>query len=186
MMTHLRSVTRRLAGFAGDQRAVAAVEFAAILPFMLMLYIGGVEVSQGVSTDRKVTLTSRTVADLASRSTNIDNNGMTSILSASAAVIAPYDSTKLIMTVSRVDVDPKGTSATVKWSDSYNGSPRSVGQAVTLPAALVVANASYIWGEAQYAYTPTLGYVMTSTLTLKDAIFMSPRMSTVVCRNSVC
>src|SRR6202158_5025102 len=52
-----------------ETRATAAVEFAALLPFMLLLYIGGVEISQGVSADRKVTMTSRTVADLASRST---------------------------------------------------------------------------------------------------------------------
>jgi len=186
VLSGMTRLSRRIAGFAADRRAAAAVEFAALLPFMLTLYIGGVEISQGVSADRKVTLTSRTVADLASRATNIDNNQMTDILNASSAVIAPFQSANLIVTVSRVDVDTKGTTATVVWSDSYNGSPRGIGQAVTLPTALMVAKASYIWGEAQYSYTPTLGYVMTGTLTLNDTMFMSPRMSSVVCRNSVC
>ena len=50
-----------------------------LLPLMLTLYLGGVEVSQGISVDRKVTLTARTVADLASQVSSINNTGMTDI-----------------------------------------------------------------------------------------------------------
>jgi Flp pilus assembly protein TadG len=173
----------RLAGFASDGRGAAAVEFAALLPFMLLLYIGGVEVSQGVSADRKVTLTSRTVADLASRSQSVDNPGMTGILNAASTVIAPYDHTKLTVTVSQVKIDAQGN-ATISWSDAYNGTARSKGQSVTVPSALATPNTYLIWGEASYAYRPTLGYVMTSTLNLKDAIFMAPRMSQCVARGA--
>jgi Flp pilus assembly protein TadG len=173
--------SRRL---AAETRATAAVEFAALLPFMLLLYIGGVEISQGVSADRKVTMTSRTVADLASRATNIDNPAMNDILSASSAVVAPFDPARLIVTVSRVDINANGV-ATICWSDSLNGTPRPKSQLVPLPPTLVVHSSSLIWGEAQYAYAPTLGYYMTGTLTLRDSIFMSPRMSSTVTRNSI-
>jgi len=44
-----------------------------------------IEVSQGVGIDRKVTLTTRTMADLASRVTSINNADMTNLLGASAA-----------------------------------------------------------------------------------------------------
>src|ERR1700724_2712683 len=185
--THNSRTVRRLAGrlaaLAFDRRGAAAVEFAALLPFMLLLYIGGVEVSQGVSADRKVTLTSRTVADLASRASTIDDPAMSSILSAASAVIAPYDTTKLTVTVSQVKIDAQGN-ATVAWSDAYNGTARSKGQSVTVPAALAVPNTDLIWGEANYAYKPSLGYVMTSTLNLKDAIFMAPRMTQCVARGT--
>ena len=50
-----------------DQRGVSAVEFAMLLPLMITLYLGVVEISQAVGIDRKVTLTTRTVADLASQ-----------------------------------------------------------------------------------------------------------------------
>jgi hypothetical protein len=82
-----------------------------------------------------------------------------------------------------VYIDGNGN-ATIRWSDSFQGTPRPVGQSVTLPAGLVVNNSYLIWGEAQYSYTPTLGFVMTSTLTLKDAIFMAPRMSLCVARGT--
>ena len=46
----------RLRRFAADQSGVSAVEFAILLPLMLTMYLGGVEVSQAVSADRKTTL----------------------------------------------------------------------------------------------------------------------------------
>jgi hypothetical protein len=36
----------------------------------------------------------------------------------------------------------------------------------------------------QYAYTPTIGYVITGTLTLKDDMFMGPRVSNSVARTA--
>jgi Flp pilus assembly protein TadG len=178
-----RRMLHRIAAFAADRRAVAAVEFAVLLPFMLLLYIGGVEIAEGVSADRKTTLTARTVADLTSRVTTIDDPAMTGILNAAAAVLAPFNVNNLTMTVSQVYIDNNGH-PTVRWSDSLNGTPRAKGSSVTVPAGLVVNNTYLIWGEAQYNYTPTLGYVMTSTLVLRDAIFMAPRMSLCVARGT--
>ena len=42
-----------------DKRGISAVEFAMLLPLMVTLYLGGVEVSQAVAIDRKVTLIAR-------------------------------------------------------------------------------------------------------------------------------
>ena len=162
--------------FGRDQRGVSAVEFAMLLPLMITLYLGTVEVSQGVGIDRKVTLTTRTVADLASQVSSINNTDMTNMLNASAAVIAPYDTSKLKVTVSRVDVDANGI-AKVEWSDTLDGSKRAVGSTVTLPTALKVPNTSLIWSEVSYSYKPTIGYVMTGTLNLSDQIYMRPRLS---------
>ena len=53
---------------------------------------------------------------------------------------------------------------------------------MTLPAALNTASTSLIWAEAQYAYTPTIGYVITGTMNLKDQIYMRPRLSDTVTR----
>ena len=92
-----------------DQRGVSAVEFAMLLPLMITLYLGVVEISQAVGIDRKVTLTTRTVADLASQVQSITNTDMTNLLGASAAVIAPYDAAPLKVTVSEVYIDANGT-----------------------------------------------------------------------------
>ncbi len=170
-----------LARFLEDRRGVSAVEFAMLLPLMVTLYLGSVEISQGVGIDRKVTLTTRTVADLASQVSSINNTDMTNLLNAATAVIAPYDASKLKVTVSAVTIDGNGN-AKVAWSDTRNGTARTVGSTVTLPAALKVNNTTLIWSEVTYAYTPTIGYVVTGTLNLSDQIYMRPRLSDTVAR----
>src|SRR3954454_12559958 len=87
-----------VAGFASDQGGVSAVEFAMLLPLMITLYLGSVEISQGVGIDRKVTLTSRTVGDLASQVQSISNSDMDNLLRAASAVVAPYDKTLIKVT----------------------------------------------------------------------------------------
>jgi Flp pilus assembly protein TadG len=176
MKTLTPSLSQRLANLRGDQRGVSSVEFAMLLPLMLTLYLGAVEISQAVGIDRKVTITSRTVADLASQVSSISSSDMSNILGASSAVISPYDASKLKVTVSEVSIDNNG-SAKVVWSCTLGGTARTVGSSVTLPAALNVANTSLIWGEAAYSYKPAIGYVVTGTLNLSDQIYMSPRLS---------
>jgi Flp pilus assembly protein TadG len=172
-------LSRRLASFARDRRGVSAVEFALLLPLMVTLYLGSVEISQGVGIDRKVTLTARTVADLASQVSSIASTDMSNILTATSAVIAPYDASKLKVTVSAVTIDSSST-AKIKWSCTLNGTQRAVGSTVTLPAALNVASTTLVWAEATYAYKPTIGYVVTGTLNLADQIYMRPRLSDTV------
>ena len=94
-------IPARLARFSRDERGVSAVEFALLLPVMITIYLGGVEVSQGISIDRKVTLTARTVADLVSQVSSIDAPGVSNVLQASTAVMSPYpvDKAKVTVTV---------------------------------------------------------------------------------------
>lgn len=179
----VRGLCERLERLRTDQRGVSAVEFAMLLPLMLSLYLGAVEISQGIGADRKVTLTARTVADLVSQVSSINNSDMTNSLNAATAVMAPFSSANLKVTVTSVSIDAQGK-ATVAWSDTKNGSARAKGSTVTLPAALNVPNSSLIWSEVQYSYTPVVGHVVTGTLTLKDQIYMRPRVSDAVARTS--
>ncbi len=174
---------RRFGGMANDERGVSAVEFAMLLPLMLSLYLGAVEVSQGIGADRKVTITARTVADLVSQVTAVNNNDMTNSLNAAATVMAPFPAGNLKVVVSSVAIDAQGK-ATIAWSDTLNGTARAKGSTVTLPAALNIPNSSLIWSEVQYAYKPVIGYVVSGTLNLKDHIHMRPRMSDTVARTT--
>jgi Flp pilus assembly protein TadG len=179
----VRNFVHPLQRLARDERGISAVEFAMLLPLMVTLYLGAVEISQGIAADRKVTLTTRTVADLVSQVSTINNADMTNSLNAASAVMAPFASSNLKVTVSSVNIDAQGK-ATVAWSDTLNGTARATGSTVTLPAALAVANSSLIWSEVQYAYKPTIGYLISGTLTLKDQIYMRPRLSDKVARTT--
>jgi Flp pilus assembly protein TadG len=178
-----QDLRRRFGGLANDERGVSAVEFAMLLPLMLTLYLGAVEVSQGIGADRKVTITARTVADLVSQVTSVNNLDMTNSLNAAATVMAPFSAGNLKVVVSSVAIDAQGK-ATIAWSDTLNGTARAKGSTVTLPAALNIPNSSLIWSEVQYAYKPVIGYVVSGTLNLKDHIYMRPRMSDTVARTA--
>ncbi|MGZ5897981.1 MAG: TadE/TadG family type IV pilus assembly protein, partial [Xanthobacteraceae bacterium] len=116
----LARTPRPLRRFLADKRGVSAVEFAMLLPLMVTLYLGGVEVSSAVAIDRKMTLVARTLGDLVAQATSVDNAAMTSILSATTAVMAPYPDTNLKITVSSVQINSQGV-AKVSWSDTKNG-----------------------------------------------------------------
>jgi Flp pilus assembly protein TadG len=168
------SLLRRFSPIARDQRGVSAVEFALLAPVMIGLYLGCAEVSDGVGADRKVSLTSAALANLTSQVATISSSDMTNILDASSAIIAPYAASRLKMTVSCLKIDAN-KNVTVKWSVTRGGSVNS--GAMTIPSALAVANSQLILAEVSYAYTPTIGYTISGTLTLSDKMYMSPRIA---------
>ena len=178
-----RVLRRRVHRLVRDERGLSAVEFAMLLPLMLALYLGAVEISQAIAADRKVTLTARTVADLVSQVPSINNADMSNSLNASAAVMAPYPANRLKVTISSISINAEGR-ATVAWSDTLNGTARARGADVALPSALAVPNSSLILSEVEYSYTPTIGYVITGSLSLKDQIYMRPRLSASVGRTA--
>jgi Flp pilus assembly protein TadG len=179
-------LTRLIRAFRADGRGTSAIEFALLLPVMLILYVAGIEISNGIAIDRKVTLTARTVTDLVSRASSISTGDMGDILAASAAVVAPYIPNNLSVTVSEVYVDNNGNARVWGFSCSYQGTVRNIGDTVPLPSQLTVNNSYLIWGEAQYNYTPSIAYVISGTLNLRDQIFMSPRMSSSVTGPQTC
>lgn len=173
-LSSFATVHRRKLRFARDQRGVSAVEFALLAPIMIGLYFGCVEISDAVSVDRKVSLTAAALANLSSQVTTISSGDMSNIFDASGAIVAPYDVTKMKMTVTCISIDAN-KNATVKWSATRNGTVNS--GTANLPAALQVANSQIILAEASYAYQPTVGYTITGTLNLADKMYMTPRQA---------
>ena len=91
---------------------------------MIALYLGCVEISDGVGADRKVSLTAAALANLTAQVTTISTSDMTNILDASTAIIAPYSAAKLKITVSCLNIDAN-KNAKVKWSATRNGTAQS-------------------------------------------------------------
>ena len=180
-MTATSSMPRKIRRFGRDRRGVSAVEFAFIAPVMIGLYLGCVEISDGVAVDRKVSLVAGALANLtASCGSSNANSGscannilsateMNNILAASSAIIAPYNAINLTMTVSCLSVDAN-KNVTMKWS---TGTLQS--GSVTILAALAAVPRTLIYSTVSYAYTPIVGYTITGSLTLSDHMYMSPR-----------
>ena len=164
----------KLMSFKRNDSGVSAVEFALLAPMMIGLYLGGVEVSEGISVDRKVTLAAGAVANLAAQGTTLSTADMTNVLDATSTIIAPYSAGPLKITLSCINIDANKV-ATVKWSVTRNGTARS--GSITLPSALQVANTQLVFGEVSYSYTPTVGHMIKSAINLSDTMYMAPRIT---------
>ena len=124
-MARATSIAR---AFARSRGGVAAVEFAFILPVMLLLYIGVVDVTRGVIASRKLNLLSRTVSDLVSQQPSaltVPISKLSAILGSATAVMRPFSTTSLILTVSAVDIKAKSDKTCcdvlVRWSYTQGG-----------------------------------------------------------------
>lgn len=172
----------RLREFRADENGVAAIELAIVLPFMLLLCMGGVELGNALSINVKVTATVHTIADILSQNKCVTTSDVTGILNASSYVLTPYDITKAVVTVSEVQPTGDNITAKVVWSQSLNGTARTTGTTVNLPASLtgVPTTAGLILGEATYFYTPNLGYTISGTVALSDSYYLYPRQTSFV------
>lgn len=182
----MKSMSRRLLhahrtarDFLRDRTGIAAVEFAFILPLMLVMFFGTVEFSQGVAVDRKVTIMARTMSDLTSQNTSVTSTQLNNFFAASTAIMTPYSASPVQSTISELYVDPNTLAARVQWS--VGNAPRAVGSTVTIPTALQVGGTYLIFSEVSYRYVPTIGYVMSpSGVNLSDVAYTRPRQSTCV------
>jgi Flp pilus assembly protein TadG len=179
-----RSLRRLFRDWAADCRGIAATEFAFIVPLMLVLFFGTVEFCSAIAIDRKVSLTARTLSDLTSQSISIADSDTAAFFLVASKIIWPYPETQpnpyfaspVSGTISELWVNPSTHKAVVQWSKGT--AARTPGTLVTtVPTALLVDGAHLVFSEVSYTYTPTVGYVMKSAVTLSDVAYTRPRQS---------
>ena len=164
-----------------DIRAVSTVEFALILPVVLLMYAIMVMLSEAMIVKQDVVTTARTITDLVAQT---DQTGQLSTatlqaeLGAAGAVMTPWDTSNLSIVITELLVNSDGT-GTVVWSQgSYNGTARTVGTILPKPSSAFTAGSYQLYGEVSYVYTPLQIFLpMTGPFTLSEAVFNSPRNS---------
>ena len=177
----------RLGRIRTDKGGVAALEFALILPLMLSMYLGSVELTKGIMASRKVNLVSRTIADISaqqSTAAKIPSTQIAAIFTASTAIMAPYSTSSLKMTASAITIQTTSSGsccvAMVNWSYTQGGTLRPCGTPLTqttdpnaqaayntIPQGLIPTSVTIttpntavqylIIADVQYIYTPNFG-----------------------------
>jgi Flp pilus assembly protein TadG len=170
-----------------DARGAAAVEFALILPVLVLLYAVGFEICQAATVNRKLTDTTVQLANLTSQYTTVAKSDIATIMNASSETMTPFSNGALSLVLSEVSIDDSGN-ATVTWSESYvdgvafQGTPLTT--APVAPASFATPNSSYIVVQSSYAYTPLIAGTWMPTITLSGHSFMLPRDSaSIPCSN---
>src|SRR5947209_10071638 len=207
MMRNISMIWRSFANKARqDERGIAAVEFALILPFMLTLYLGVVELSKGYMASQRMTLVARTLADLVAQqqqlqtggTTNVTDSIMSNIFGASAAIMAPYSTTNLKMTLSQVLLSNKsdGTCCQAKtdWTITNNGGTARPRQTLmpsnaapvsttTIPTGFTTSPATpgpIVVSDVSYQYIPGFSFQIwnwkaSKTFSMAQTQYMRPR-----------
>lgn len=164
-------------GFAADRRGVAAVEFALVVPVVIVAYLAGFEVMEASTVYRKLTDTTVQLANVTSQYTTMSATDVSNVLGASAQIMTPYPTTNLSITLSEVTTDNNGA-GWVSWSSAYPSGPGLAhNTAVTMPAGFQTPNSSYILVQTSYAYQPIIGGAFVKPITMTNQIFMLPRGS---------
>ena len=162
-----------------ETRAAAAVEFALVVPVLLILYMGTIEVSDLIAVDRRVNVIAGTMGDIVARADGcISNTNLTDYFKASEGIIVPYNKTPLKQVVTFLSVHATTGVATVTWSQAYNGgTAKTVNSVYALPTAMVdVSKGKWVvMAEGYYSYRPLLGWVVKTAINLHRVSYYVPR-----------
>lgn len=160
-----------------DRRGVAVVEFALIVPVLLVIYLVGYDAAQAVAAYRKLSTTTIQLANVSAQYTTMSANDVSNVFSASAQVMAPFSASGLQIVLSEITTN-SSSAATVAWSQAYNGGAAlTQGAAFTLPAGVASPDTSYILVQTSYSWTPPVAFGPIGTVPMTDQIYMLPRQS---------
>jgi Flp pilus assembly protein TadG len=175
----VRSAFRRgLERLRAAESGMAAVEFSLILPIMVLLWIGGVEVASALSVDRRCNNLAAAIGDLVARDKKMTPNKISAIFDIAPGAMFPYAATGTSMRITAVKMDEDGN-ATVAWSQAEGEHAAYADNAdmnEIVPESLRVPDSQLIMSEAYTTYTPAVGYVITGELDLEDRMFFVPRL----------
>lgn len=184
-------ISRHMKKFAAAETGVAAIETALILPFLLFLYFGMIDLTSLIAFNRKITYSASVAADATSQN-------KTSMLE--SATTDYYKGVELIMSptpTDRIKVDiygyrPSGGAAVQIWKTSKSTGPTCASTpSVSAMPPLMTAGNDIIVAIACMQYTP---YVATflgenvlgaTTFNLEQVVMLRPRSSlTLTCYES--
>jgi len=169
-----------------DRRGVAALEFGLIVPLLIGLYVGAVEIGNLLSIDRRLSEVTSTAADLTAQVQTVSTADLADITTAAESIITKSYLTSMTppkIVLSSVVADANNTPK-VAWSYAVNGAtPRTTNSVVTLPTGLTQASSSVIMAEVTYAYAPLLtlwGFGSPAPFTISKTFYERPRRSLTV------
>lgn len=143
--------------FARAEGGVSGVEFALIAPILVLMFMASIELPRAITTGRRVSLATTTMADLISRT---DTTDVSDVYAAAQAVSSPYDLSRagIVLTAGGIYLDGLTPVAKVCSSVAQNDAPRPAGSTIG-PAPPGTANPGdrLVMAEMRLPYTAVFG-----------------------------
>ncbi len=184
-MIRRREVSTLSLLIACDRSGTAAIEFAFLLPIMLMLLIGSFEATNLVLASMKLEVSAETAADLVAQTrvnAVLQSSDFSNITNAVKEVLTPLPTSGTKLQIAYASVTYSTGRPVIDWHVEVNGATAiTVG---TIPNGANLANLgnetagstdSVIIARLIYAYSSPISYVLNSSYTLSDFAFNRPR-----------
>ena len=164
------------------ETGVAAIEFAFILPFMLLLYFGLLDLTGLVSANRKMTSTASVVADLVGQSNATITAAKISDYMLVAGMISnplPASGVKVRVTDYRLS----GGAAAQQWTQSSTAGPACAAPNTSDMTTLMTAGNDIVVAQACMVYVPFIATFLgdsilgAATFNVQQDIMVRPRSS---------
>jgi Flp pilus assembly protein TadG len=170
--------------FARAKRGVAAVEFAFIAPIMILLFVGTIELSAGVATNRKLSRTSSAIGDLITQSQQLTCNDVENIMDVSSKIMYPYKD-PIVIVISVVDIK-NGQAKVAKSVSRPAGNEYATGSLYPVPDKIKKDNTVLVAAKVTTTYTPSFGwahfseedgiYFSQTPIPMDEELFLRPRI----------
>jgi Flp pilus assembly protein TadG len=171
MMTAMRNIWR-------DERGGAAVDMIVLLPIMLMVFIGVVEITSVLRLDRKVVAAAQTTADLITQRREVSAGDLNDILRAAELIMEPYPASDLSVGIVGVQYNENTGAPETLWTQSKNGG--SVPNALAVAVGLGAKGEGVVVVRVSYSYSPVFFDFIMGQTTLEETTVLRPRRSSIV------
>lgn len=176
--------------FWRDAHGIAITEFALVLPVLMTLFYGTIEITRYILIAQKVEKLSHTVADVTGQANKVTITQIEQMMAATGDIMNPYgmgpNGRVLISSIYR---RPGDANASIVWqypransTDTGGGSLSAAsaigvkGQTPTLPAGFSVdERENVIAAEIYYRFSPLISNRFFGTTTIYRATFYKPR-----------
>ena len=162
--------------FARARRGAAALEFALVLPTLLIMLLGSVEVERLVRLRMALASAAQTMAALAAMQTGTPPATLADDCTGAQLLLAPFGSTNVAIAVADVARDSSAGAPTLAWQDNGCGQARAIAAPTSLAAPLVPGVGDQaIVAVATYTYTDPLPFLLPTTISLSATGYARPR-----------
>jgi Flp pilus assembly pilin Flp len=174
-----------LARYIKAESGIAAIEFAFIMPFLLLLFFGLVDITDAVSYNRRITSVANSVGDLAAQNrTKIIKTDINDYFKAVDLIMKPKSAASVKVILYGFRKNAGGTAGEQVWKvDNGKGPACNKTPDLASMATLMTAGNDLIVAQSCMDYTPVvtnfLGTIIMGTTSMKieQVITMRPRAS---------
>src|SRR5258707_8331847 len=162
-----------------DQRGAVAIEFAFILPVMLLMFFGTFETSRLVRAYMTTNRAAEIIANLVAREgiNGVSIADVSDFCSAAKVAMAPFPGTALKATISSVTKNVSTGTIAFDWQDTSCGGGAGVfSDATPASSGIVVNNGdTAIIVKVSYSYMAAIHFVLPGSYTINQTAYQRPR-----------